>query len=541
MAAITDDKVARVSEDDHAPNYDTVKDASIAKQAAEEEHNLTLLQAIRKYPKAVMWSVLLSTSIIMEGYDIVLISSFFAQPSFREHYGSYQPKSNSWQITASWQNALSNAVSVGTIIGAFANGYFTYKFGYRKVLLTSLVAICGCIFISFFSPSLPVLLVGQFLCGIPWGVFATMAPAYASEVCPMALRGYLTVYVNLCWAIGQLISAGVQAGFSNTTGHWSYRIPFAIQWAWPVPLFIVLFFAPESPWFYVRIGDYENAEKSITRLSSSTTPGHSKQALAMMVHTNEIEKSIDQGTSYLDCFRGVDRRRTEIACMAFAAQPFCGSVMGGTPTFFFVQAGLPESISFRMSVGGLGIASVGTIISWWLLPLGRRTLYLWGLGLLTAVLMIVGFISVGAGDSQGGNYAQASMMLIWLGVYYMTVGPVCYAIISEVSSTRLRNKSVCVSRIAYYIAQIICNVVNPYMLNPTAGNWRGKTGFFWGGCSFVFFIWTFFRLPETKNKTFEELDLLFANNVATREFSKYKVDAYAEDDNVLTVQDAARR
>ncbi|KAG5752102.1 hypothetical protein H9Q69_005670 [Fusarium xylarioides] len=78
MAAITDDKVARVSEDDHAPNYDTVKDASIAKQAAEEEHNLTLLQAIRKYPKAVMWSVLLSTSIIMEGYDIVLISSFFA-------------------------------------------------------------------------------------------------------------------------------------------------------------------------------------------------------------------------------------------------------------------------------------------------------------------------------------------------------------------------------------------------------------------------------------------------------------------------------
>ncbi|KAF4345683.1 maltose permease [Fusarium beomiforme] len=540
MAGLTDDKVARVSEDDHAPTYDDIKDTSIAKQAAEDEHNLTFLQAIRKYPKAVMWSVLLSTSIIMEGYDIVLISSFFAQPSFREHYGSYQPKSNSWQITASWQNALSNAVSVGTIIGAFANGYFTHKFGYRKVLLTSLVVIVGCIFISFFSPSLPVLLVGQFLCGIPWGVFATMAPAYASEVCPMALRGYLTVYVNLCWAIGQLISAGVQAGFSNVIGHWSYRIPFAIQWAWPVPLFVVLFFAPESPWYYVRIGDYQNAEKSIGRLSSSTEPGHAKQALAMMIHTNEIEKSIDHGTSYLDCFRGVDRRRTEIACMAFAAQPFCGSAMGGTPTFFFVQAGLPESISFRMSVGGLGIASVGTIISWWLLPLGRRTLYLWGLGLLTAVLMTVGFISVGAGDSQGGNYAQASMMLIWLGVYYMTVGPVCYAIISEVSSTRLRNKSVCVSRIAYYIAQIICNVVNPYMLNPTAGNWRGKTGFFWGGWCFVFFIWTFFRLPETKDKTFEELDLLFANKVPTREFARYKVDAYAEDENILTVQDGNR-
>lgn len=538
MSALTDDKVARVSEDDHAPNYDAVKDTSFAKQAAEEEHSLTLLQAIRKYPKAVMWSVLLSTSIIMEGYDIVLISSFFAQPSFREHYGSYQARTDTWQITASWQNALSNAVSVGTIIGAFANGYFTHKFGYRKVLLASLVAICGCIFISFFSPDLPVLLVGQFLCGIPWGVFATMAPAYASEVCPMVLRGYLTVYVNLCWAVGQLVSSGVQAAFSNKTGPWSYRIPFAVQWAWPVPLFVILFFAPESPWYFVRIGAYQEAEKSVARLSSSTQPGHAKQTVAMMIHTDEIERSINQGTSYLDCFRGVDRRRTEIACMAFAAQPFCGSAMGGTPTYFFVQAGLPESISFRMSVGGLGIASVGTVISWWLLaPFGRRMLYLWGLGLLTVVLMTVGFISVAAGSSPGGNYAQAGMMLVWLGVYYMTVGPVCYAIISEVSSTRLRNKSICISRISYYVAQILCNVINPYMLNPTAGDWRGKTGFFWGGCCFVFFIWTFFRLPETKNKTFEELDILFARHVGAREFAKYKVDAYAEDENTVAIKD----
>ena len=348
----------------------------------------------------------------------------------------------------------------------------------------------------------------------------------------MALRGYLTVYVNLCWALGQLVSAGVQAGFANTKGHWGYRIPFAIQWAWPVPLFIVLLFAPESPWHHVRKGEYESAKKSIRRLKSSSQAGDTEQQLAMMIHTNEIEKSMEQGTSYVDCFRGVDRRRTEIACMTFAAQPFCGSAMGGTPTFFFVQAGLPESISFRMAVGGLGIASVGTIVSWWLLrPFGRRTLYLWGLGLLSGILFTVGFISAGARDATGGNFAQAGMMLAWLGVYYMTVGPVCYAIISEVSSTRLRNKSICLSRIAYYIAQIICNVINPYMLNPTAGNWKGKTAFFWGGCSLAFFVWTFFRLPETKDKTFEELDILFAGKVKARDFSKTVVEAYQEDLN----------
>ncbi|KAI4713142.1 hypothetical protein J4E89_002121 [Alternaria sp. Ai002NY15] len=499
-----------------------------AKAAADEEHEMTLMQAIRKYPKAVLWSVLLSTCIIMEGYDIVLMSSFFAQPSFSRKYGEFNQRTQTYEITASWQNGLSNAVSVGTIIGAFANGYFIHRFGYRPVLLVSLASICALIFISFFAPNAPVLLVGQFLCGIPWGVFATMAPAYASEVCPLALRGYLTVYVNLCWAFGQLISAGVQSAFSGNNTQWAYRIPFAIQWAWPIPLFAILWMAPESPWYHVRTGNLELAEQMLIRLGSVSQRDMAKQKVAMMVRTNELEKSLEENTSYLQCFKGIDRRRTEIACMVFAAQPICGSVMGGTPTYFFVQAGVSTSISFKMSVGGLGMASVGTLISWVLMSyIGRRKLYLWGLGGLAAILFIVGFISVGAGDSSGGNYAQAAMMIIWLFWYYMTVGPICYAIVGEVSSTRLRSKSVCLARISYYIAQILTNVINPYMLNPTAGDWKGKTGFFWGGGALIFFVWTFFRLPETKGRTYEELDIMFAEGLPARAFAKHSIDAYA--------------
>lgn len=300
-------------------------------------------------------------------------------------------------------------------------------------------------------------------------------------------------------------------------------------------MFIVLYFAPESPWHLVRKGQYDAAERSLQRLSSSSEKVKVKQALAMLIHTNSLEKDIDAGMSYWDCFKGIDRRRTEIVCMVFAAQPFCGSSMGGTPTYFFIQAGLPTSISFQMSCGGLGLAAVGTIISWWLIhAFGRRTLYVVGLAALSGILIVVGIISASAGNSTGGNYAQASIMLVWLLVYYMTIGPICYAIIGEMSSTRLRNKSVCLSRIAYYIAQIVCNVVNPYMLNPTAGDWKGKTGFFWGGCAFAFLVWTWFRLPETKARTFAELDVLFSQNVPARDFVKYNVDPYATDDSWLT-------
>lgn len=47
-----------------------------AKNATEKEHSMTLWQGLKLYPKAVGWSVLISTCIVMEGYDLCLLSSF---------------------------------------------------------------------------------------------------------------------------------------------------------------------------------------------------------------------------------------------------------------------------------------------------------------------------------------------------------------------------------------------------------------------------------------------------------------------------------
>jgi SP family general alpha glucoside:H+ symporter-like MFS transporter len=74
------------------------------------------------------------------------------------------------------------------------------------------------IFIPFFAQNLTTLLVGEVLQGIPWGVFQTMTTAYASEVAPVALRAYLTTYVNLCWVMGQFIAAGVLRSFLTKGG-----------------------------------------------------------------------------------------------------------------------------------------------------------------------------------------------------------------------------------------------------------------------------------------------------------------------------------
>ena len=69
------------------------------------------------------------------------------------------------------------------------NGYFAAKYGYRWVLIVAMGFLNAFIFVVFFAPNATVLLVGQILCGLCWGVFATLCPAYASEVCPTNLRG----------------------------------------------------------------------------------------------------------------------------------------------------------------------------------------------------------------------------------------------------------------------------------------------------------------------------------------------------------------
>lgn len=97
-------------------------------------------------------------------------------------------------------------------------------------MIGSLAVINFFILIVFLANNVQTLLGGQILCGLAWGVFATLAPAYASEVCPTNLRGYLTTYVNLCWAIGQFLAAGVLTACLDIEGQWGYRIPFAVQW-----------------------------------------------------------------------------------------------------------------------------------------------------------------------------------------------------------------------------------------------------------------------------------------------------------------------
>ncbi|KXT11957.1 hypothetical protein AC579_1012 [Pseudocercospora musae] len=498
-----------------------------AADANSQEHDLTFWKALRLYPKGVFWSLIMSTVIIMEGYDTKLMGTLFAQPAFQKNYG-HHVKADKWQISAPWQAGLNNGAAVGQLFGMLIAGHLTERYGFRKTMLAGQIAICGCIFIQFFAESLLVLEVAQILFGIPLGFFQATAVIYAVELGPMCLRAYLTNYIHLCWAFGQLFAVGVLRGTLDRADHWAYRIPFGLQWLWPSILVPLIFFAPESPWWLVRAGRLEDAKKVVKRLTSPKNMDFDvDKNVALMVVTTEHELAIESGTSYATCFKGTNLRRTVIVMFIYVNQTLNGNPLRGFSTYFFEQAGLPVTSAFDMTIVGFGVAIAGGIFSWVLLPLAsRRTIYLTGLVIVTIIMALIGGLGIPQAHTPKSAYSWAigSLLVISSFLYYGTVGPLTNTICAELPSAMLRSKSIALARGAYVISTIVAGVLTPYQLNPTAWNWGAKTGWFWmGGCVIALTL-SYFCLPEPKDRTTAELDYLFETKVPARKFAKTPVD-----------------
>lgn len=240
--------------------------------------------------------------------------------------------------------------------------------------------------------------------------------------------------------------------------------------------------------------------------------------------------------------------------MVWAIQNLSGNSFSSYSTYFLEQAGLPTSTSYDFALGQYGINMAGVFGAWFLMGMGigRRTLYLYGLCILCTMLFILGFLGlVPASHKTEASLATGSIMLVWALAYQLTVGTVCYSLVSELSTRRLQIKTVVLGRNLYNVVGIVSSIITPYMLNPGAWNWRNYAGFFWvstiffpsmhikfiltlnqGAICFLCIIYTYFRLPEPNGRSFAELDLLFEKGISARKFSSTKVDVFEDDISV---------
>ncbi|KAF2681826.1 maltose permease [Lentithecium fluviatile CBS 122367] len=496
---------------------------SNAFDAENREHEMGVWEAVKLHPMACFWAFIFCFTIVMESFDMFLNGNFVAQAAFKKRYGVYVDEASGYQIETKWQSALFQSGQCGAFVGVFLAGPITTRLGYRWTTIAALVLMNATIFISFFADSLAVLTIGQAFEGVPWGIFIANSPAYASEVVPLVLRGALTGTLQMSWSIGSIIVAGATYGFNKREDQWAWRIPLALQWIFPTPLLILIFFAPESPWWLIRNGRRAEALKSIERLGRKSTE-KSEETLAMMERTVEIEAKTGGEPTLLDLVKGVDLRRTIITCLMYASQNFAGNLIANQATFFFEQAGMSNDFSFQLNLINSCLQLVANFGSWFLSGwFGRRTIYLYGTAFNFTMLVLLGICAT-IPQNTSTNYAQACLGVIISFVYAGTLGPISYSIIAETSSVRLRALSTGVGRAAYYVAEIPMIYLASQMLNPTGWNLAGKCGYIWGGTAAICWVAAYFGLPELKHRSYREVDILFNRKVSARKFKTTVID-----------------
>ncbi len=111
------------------------------------------------------------------------------------------------------------------------------------------------------------------------------------------------------------------------------------------------------------------------------------------------------------------------------------------------------------------------------LTLAAEPPYLWG-----QIIMFIGFVIIGGLGiphlSTSTGWAIGALMLMLTSVYDFTIGPVCYSLVAELPSTRLRIKTVVLARTMHNFTGILIGILQPRFMNPTAWNWGGKAAFF---------------------------------------------------------------
>lgn len=153
---------------------------------------------------------------------------------------------------------------------------------------------------------------------------------------------------------------------------------------------------------------------------------------------------------------------------------------------------------------------------------GRRTLYLYGCILSFILMLTIGFCGLEPSSNSSVSWALGGLLIIFTFAYDSTVEPVCYSLVAEIPSTRLKAKTIVITRSVYSAGAITVDILVNYQMTTTAWDWKAKFGFF---CC----IWVFFRLPEPNGRMSGELDNLFEQRVSARKFKTIYFDRLGSD------------
>ncbi|BGP33742.1 hypothetical protein JCM10296v2_005546 [Rhodotorula toruloides] len=412
----------------------------------------------------------------------------------------------------------------GSFGGALINSYLSDKIG-RKwcIIISGWVWVLGCV-LQAATFNVRTLVAGRVVAGLAVGLGLAIVTIYQAEITRPAIRGRIVATQQLAITFSELLQYFVSFGCSYIANDASFRMPRALQAIPGLILGILMFAFPESP-----------------LLADVHAEGDTENELVQLEYL-EIKRQLEfdrtpAARSYLDLLKPEYFRRTFLACITQMWSQLSGNnVMMYYVVYVFQSAGVNGRRGGLIASGvQYALHFVATIpavlyVDTW----GRRPTMMIGMFTMGCCLFAVGAIQATLGKPlHSGSSATTTWTIvghtsarnavivlsyIFVMLFSMTYEPCSWIFPSEIHHMRVRGKAVSAATATNWMF----NFALAWSTPPAFRNIQYKTYFVYGTFCICAAINVFFMFPETKGRTIEEMDDLFA---AGHAFSAWRLSS----------------
>lgn len=461
------------------------------------------------------------------GFDTGTISGFVNMSDYLERFG---------ELNADGEYFLSN-VRTGLIVAIFnvgcaVGGIFLSKiadvYGRRIGLMFSMIVyVVGIIVQISATDKWYQIVVGRAIAGLAVGTVSVLSPLFIGESAPKTLRGTLVCCFQLCITLGIFLGYCTTYGTKTYTDSRQWRIPLGLCFAWAIMLVIGMVCMPESPRYLVVKNKIEEAKKSIGRSNKVSPEDPAVYTEVQLIQAGIERENLAGSASWTELVTGKPRilRRVIMGIMLQSLQQLTGdNYFFYYGTTIFQAVGMTDSFQTSIVLGVVNFAS--TFLGIYTIErFGRRLCLLTGsvcMFVCFIIYSILGVTNLYIDGYDGPTSVPTGDAMIFITTLYIfffasTWAGGVYCIVSETYPLRIRSKAMSVATAANWIWGFLISFFTPFITSAI----HFYYGFVFTGCLLFSFFYVYFFVVETKGLTLEEVDELYAQNIAPWKSSKW--------------------
>lgn len=441
---------------------------------------------------------------LLYGYDIGATSGATISLQSSTLSGTTWYDLNSVEIGLVVSGSLYGAL-IGSIL-AFTIAEFLGR--RRELIVSSVVYFLGAL-LTALAANFPIMVIGRFLFGIGIGLAMHAAPMYIAETAPAQIRGTMISLKEFFIVMGMLLGYIAGSLYVDVVSGWRYVYASSA----PVSLImgIGMWWLPPSPrWLLLCAvqgkGNLPEAKATAIRclccLRGQADGTSASEQIDVML--DELASAVEEKeASFLEIFRGKCLKALIIgAGLVFFQQ------VTGQPSVLYYAATILQSAGFsaasdatRVSIL-LGILKlVMTAVAVFVVDrLGRRPLLIGGVsGIAVSLFLLSSYYTL----FKDSAFIAVIALLLYVGCYQLSFGPIGWLMISEIFPLRLRGRGLSIAVLVNFAS----NALVTFAFSPIealVGTGILFLGF--GVIALVSLLFIFFFIPETKGLTLEEIE-----------------------------------